>query len=96
MKRSFLLIAIVLTVIAAHPVPSTAQACGTERWPVKIGTDADASSVNLATSSEATIASLIALPAPPTLPQNKRIAPTETTVWVVTATLIKYKLEQTI
>jgi hypothetical protein len=78
----------------AHPVPSLAQAvCGTERWPVKIGTDLDAASVNLAAPTETTIAQLVALPKPRALPDKNRIVPTETTAFVVTATLFAYKLE---
>jgi hypothetical protein len=93
MKRLLLLIAVVFSLIAARPVRSLEQACGTERWSVKTGTDADAASVKLSPTAEATIASLIALPEPRSLPANSRLAPTETTVWVVTATLVKYKLE---
>ena len=67
--------------------------CGTERWPVKIGTDADSKLVNPADFTATTIASLIALPAPVSLPQNNRIQPTETTVFVLNATLTEFKLE---
>ena len=42
MKRILLLIAVVFSLIAMRPVPSLAQACGTERWSVKTGTDSDA------------------------------------------------------
>lgn len=67
--------------------------CGTERWPVKTGTDADASAVNLNSSSSTTIANLVALMKPSDLPENSRIRPTEATVFVVTATLIEFKNE---
>src|SRR4029079_3494069 len=40
-----------------------------------------------------TIASLDAIPAPSNLPSNNRVQPTETTVYVVSATLTEYKLE---
>ena len=67
--------------------------CGVERWGVKTGTDADAASVNL-TPQDTTIASLVAIPAPSTIPANNRIAPTETTVWRLTnVTLVQYKSE---
>jgi hypothetical protein len=67
--------------------------CGVERWSVKTGTDADAGLINLQFTTQTTIASLISLPAPTTLPTNNRIQPTETTVFQVDATLTEYKLE---
>ncbi len=67
--------------------------CGVERWSVKTGTDADAGLINLQSTTPTTIASLISLPAPTTLPSNNRIQPTETTVFQVAATLVEYKLE---
>src|SRR6266404_7654149 len=67
--------------------------CGVERWPVKTGTDADSKLVNLNNATSTTIANLIGLSAPSTLPQNNRAQPTETTVFVVNATLTEYKLE---
>ena len=78
------------------PAPKTcknfASACGVERWPVKTGTDAGASSVSLIPQSSS-ISSLSGLPAPPSLPSSTRVAPTETTVFAVNATLTGYKLE---
>jgi hypothetical protein len=67
--------------------------CGVERWSVKTGTDADAGLINLQSTTPDTIASLISLPAPTTLPTNNRNQPTETTVFQVQATLTEYKLE---
>lgn len=67
--------------------------CGVERWSVKTGTDADAGLINLQTSTQTTIAALISLPAPATLPSNNRIKPTETTIFRLQATLTEYKLE---
>ncbi len=67
--------------------------CGTERWPVKIGTDADASKVNTAAVLPTTIAALRSIPAPRPLPQSQRMSPVETTVYSVTATLTDFKLE---
>ncbi len=67
--------------------------CGVERWSVKTGTDADAHLINLQSTTQTTIASLISLPAPTTLPANNRIQPTETTVFQLHATLTEYKLE---
>jgi uncharacterized protein (TIGR03437 family) len=67
--------------------------CGVERWPVKTGTDADARLVNVNNATSSTIASLIALSAPSSLPESNRVKPTETTVFVLNATLTEYKLE---
>jgi hypothetical protein len=67
--------------------------CGVERWSVKTGTDADAGLINLQSTTQTTIASLISLPAPTTLPANNRVRPTETTVFQLHATLTEYKLE---
>jgi hypothetical protein len=67
--------------------------CGVERWSVKTGTDANAGLINLQSTTQTTIASLISLLAPTTLPANNRIQPTETTVFQLHATLIEYKLE---
>src|SRR2546425_320289 len=64
-----------------------AAACGVERWAGKTGTDADASAIDLSMQKPTTIAALSALPAPPSLPDNNRIRPTETTVYSITATL---------
>jgi len=68
-------------------------ACGVERWSVKTGTDADASAIDLGHVVPSTIADLTGLPKPASLPANNRIAPTETTVYSITATLTLYKLE---
>src|ERR1700682_1325797 len=67
--------------------------CGVERWPVKTGTDADVALVNLSSTTSTTIANLVALTAPSSLPQNNRVQPTETTVFVINATATLYKLE---
>ncbi len=64
--------------------------CSGERWPVKIGTDPDASNVNM-TPTQTTIANLIAIAKPTTLQDNKRQA-TEKKVYVLNATLKKYAL----
>ncbi len=67
--------------------------CGAERWSVKTGTDADASLINLQSTTRTTIATLTSLPAPSNIPVNNRIQPTETTVFQLNATLTEYKLE---
>jgi len=78
--------------VVANP-DSTTGSCGVERWSVKTGTDADAGKINLQSTTPATIAALTAIPAPANLPPNNRVAPTETTVYQVHATLTEYKLE---
>jgi uncharacterized protein (TIGR03437 family) len=67
--------------------------CGVERWTVKTGTDVDAKLVNLSSAAATTVASLGALAIPATLPADRRLLPTETTQFVVNATLTDYKLE---
>ena len=78
--------------VVAGPNSSTGS-CGVERWSVKTGTDADASSIGLQSTTPTTIAHLAGLAAPSSLPANNRIAPTETTVFQVSATLTEYKIE---
>ena len=73
--------------------PALFSQCGVERWAVKTGTDADANLVNLNSTTSSTISSLRALTQPSTLPANNRLQPTETTVFVLNATLTQYKLE---
>jgi hypothetical protein len=67
--------------------------CGVERWSVKTGTDPDAGKVNLNASTSTTISAMRALTAPNPIPANNRVSPTETTVWVINATLTQFKLE---
>src|SRR5205807_8212417 len=74
------------------PTPTPNPNCGVERWSVKTGTDADAALVNL-TPQPTTIAAMRSWTAPATIPSNNRVAPYETTVWTVNATLVEYKLE---
>ncbi len=67
--------------------------CGTERWTVKTGSDADISKVNL-TSTTTTIASLVGITAPGSLPSNNRVAPVELTTYRLrNVTMTKYKAE---
>jgi hypothetical protein len=67
--------------------------CGVERWSVKVGTDPDASLVDLTKATPVTLAEMRGWPAPASPPLNARVAPYETTVWVVNGTLIDYKEE---
>jgi len=73
--------------------PTFGQRCGVERWSVKTGTDSDSSHVDPSNSQPANIKDLVALQPPNPLPKDNRFAPTETTVFVVNATLTDYKLE---
>jgi hypothetical protein len=67
--------------------------CGSERWPVKTGTDQDAALVNLNAVTPSTITYLAGLPAPVLHPSSGRLRPIETTVFQLTCTLLEYKLE---
>ena len=83
---------VTLSYFTATP-PLIAQRCGVERWSVKTGTDADVQRVDLSHPKSTTIAELIALPPPHPIPPQGRFGPTETTVFVVNATLTDYKFE---
>jgi hypothetical protein len=79
---------------ATVPHPGAAAAsCGVERWSVKTGTDADAGKITLGSTTSTSIAFLASLAAPATLPANNRVQPTETTAYLLQATLVEYKLE---
>lgn len=79
--------------LVAATMNASTGSCGVERWSVKTGTDPDAGLVDINSSTATTIANLISIPAPSSLPANNRVQPTETTVFAVGATLTKYKLE---
>ena len=64
-----------------------------ERWSVKVGTDPDAGLVNLTNPVRSTISALRVIPAPASPPLDSRVAPTETTVFLVNGLLTFYKLE---
>jgi hypothetical protein len=71
----------------------TASGCGIERWGVKTGTDSTAGQVNLSSATPTSMASLVGLKPPNPIPSTTRVAPTETTLWKLDATLVEYKLE---
>ena len=81
------------TTSIALVVESTTAQCGVERWSVKTGTDPDASLVDLNQSTPTTITTMRSWTRPDTLPSNSRVAPYETTAWIVNATLTEYKRE---
>ncbi|HEY4562281.1 MAG TPA: hypothetical protein VIJ36_04835 [Thermoanaerobaculia bacterium] len=82
-----------LLIASLAPPDLLAQSCGVERWSVKTGTDADVGKINLSSSTSNTIATMRGWPAPNPIPTNNRVSPYETTVWVLNATLTKFKLE---
>jgi hypothetical protein len=69
------------------------RGCGVERWSVKTGSDPDAALVDLTSATPTSIASLRTFPYPNSMPSNGRVAPAETTQWVIHGTLTKYKIE---
>src|SRR4051812_7571261 len=82
-----------LLIASLAPPHLQAQSCGVERWSVKTGTDADVGKINLSSSSSNTITTMRGWTAPSPIPANNRVSPFETTVWVLNATLTKYKAE---
>jgi Bacterial Ig domain len=88
-----LVLALAVLWISASFLPRELEACGVERWSVKTGTDADAGLINLSSTSPNTILTMRGWTAPNPIPPNNRVAPYETTVWVLNATLTQYKLE---
>ena len=87
-RRSLLLSAVLFVTSS-----SLFAQCGVERWSVKTGTDPDAPSVNLNSSTSTTVANMRAFATPNPIPPNNRVSPAETTVWVINATLTLFKLE---
>lgn len=88
MRRYGLLLALVSFV----SLQSFAQ-CGVERWTIKIGTDAQAPSVDLSTYISTTIYNMRSSTAPSSLPATSRIAPRELTQYRLSGTLTNYKRE---
>ncbi|HVS80636.1 MAG TPA: hypothetical protein VHE60_02785 [Pyrinomonadaceae bacterium] len=91
MKRLSYISFFCIVLVILLPGRAFAQ-CGVERWSVKTGTDPDASLVSLSSVNATTISNLSAIATPGSLPDNNRVRPTETTVWVINATLTKYVL----
>src|ERR1051326_3983897 len=83
------LICLGLGLMIAWPARTFAQ-CGVERWSVKTGTDQDVGLINLASKTGTTITGLSAIAAPNPIPDDRRGQPTETTLFVLNATLKKY------
>ena len=75
------------------PTPSAhGPACGLERWPVKTLSDSDATKVDFH-PKPADVTSLRALVAPASLPQDRRIAPTELETYTIEVEVQGFKLE---
>jgi hypothetical protein len=89
-NRRLLMLLCVGIALTFLPARTFAQ-CGGERWSVKIGSDADVGLVNLNNPTPTTLAALTSLSAPNPIPDNKRVQPTETTLWVINATLKQYQ-----
>src|SRR6266705_477912 len=92
MNRSAFLLSVGIALLLVFLPKSAFAQCGVERWSVKTGTDPDAGLVNLNSPSATTITNLAAIAAPATLPDNNRVQPTETTLWVLHTTLQKFVL----
>jgi Big-like domain-containing protein/lamin tail-like protein/Calx-beta domain-containing protein len=71
----------------------TSPTCGVERWTIKVGTDPDAGLVNLTKATPVTVATMRSWPAPSPTPPTSRVAPYETTVWIINGTITDYKEE---
>ena len=88
-------IAALLSSLVLLPLQADAR-CGVQRWSVKTGTDPQAAGINLSLPSPTTIAFLTDLsrfPPPSPWPPTSRIAPVETTLWTLDATLDSFKFE---
>ena len=71
----------------------SAVACGTERWPVKVGEDADAAAVDLAQATPSTVEVLDGFAEPALRPDAARVDGAERTVYEIHAILFAYKRE---
>jgi hypothetical protein len=92
MNFAKLCLRLVLGCAVAVSLSSTVHAqCGGERWSVKVGRDADAGLVNIGSATATTLAYLTSLSLPASVPDNNRVQPTETTMWVVNAMLKQYQ-----
>jgi hypothetical protein len=75
------------------PLPDEEETEPVHRVPDATTGSCGVGKINLQSTTSSTIASLVSRPAPSPLPSNSRVAPTETTVFRVAATLTEYKLE---
>jgi hypothetical protein len=87
---------VVALALALFPPALNAQTCGgTERWPVKVGTDSGVARVDLSTQIPKGVPEMLALPEPQRPPKNDNDTRLneETHVYAVTGHLIQFKLE---
>jgi len=85
---------VVALMMSCHLSVTAATSCGVERWSVKTGTDIDARNVVASSALSTTISTLGLLIPPAMLPSSSRITPVETSVYVVDATLTKYRMTE--
>lgn len=74
--------------------PAPATQCGVDRWPVKTGGDALAGAVVTTSAIPSAVAVMSAIAVPQPLPRETRAMPVETSVYVVDATLVKYRITE--
>src|SRR5437016_13872382 len=67
--------------------------CGVERWRIKTGTDSGATLVNQKALVPSNIIKLRSFPAPSSPPVTSRVKPVETSVYSVSAIILRYKYE---
>src|SRR5437660_7403029 len=87
---------LVVLLAALAPSQTRAQTCGgAERWPVKVGTDPKAGTIDLTTRTRISLQDLISLPEPlrPRRGGNSTRLDEETHVYVVNARLVQFKFE---
>src|SRR4051794_28254405 len=75
-----------VTELTREDVIMAADGCGTDRWAVKTASDADRYAVST-TQHQTTVDNLRRVPAPSSLPSNRRIRPYEITEYVIAGTL---------
>jgi hypothetical protein len=94
-RQTSTLALLVAGIASLGSIPAFAQCGGYERWAVKVGSDPTASTINLSSVIPLTVANVIGLPRPATLPSNNdgtRLA-SEKQVYSVVCRLVKFKQE---
>lgn len=94
--RRFPLLALVsffAALVLRYPLPVNAQCGGTERWPVKVGTDSGANRVDLSNPKSISIDSLIHISEPQRPNDDVTRLDEETHVYAVIGRLVKFRLE---
>jgi len=77
-------------IIAPAPTPARCGVrCGWDRWSVKTLSDPDARFVNF-TPVQTTVESLATIPRPRARPQDRRVAPVETTVYCIEGWVVDF------